>query len=250
MLSFCVPVTNSALNLVMETFNVVVSSLLSCPIWWLLFRAALPSLTLGQPLTITLGGKVEALLSQFLFFYSLILVEHILQWLPEKEYIGGNSLRPCLSKNIFILTSFQFGSLAEFRILGWTEFYVRILKALSDYLASSREIWGCFLSWSFVCDLFSSLGAFRILSLCSEFHDNVPWCDWADSHCPYLLGLWRAVWYLSSCSPAISLLVTQACRGISSTWTFPWHWFGPLLASPCRHPVSSLAEYPAVPGTE
>lgn len=61
--------------------------------------------------------------------YSLGLVKHVLQSLSllEKAVMGGKNFEHCMSENVFILPNTLL--IAEYRILSWKLYSLRILKA-------------------------------------------------------------------------------------------------------------------------
>lgn len=100
-----------------------------------------------------------------------------------------------------------------------------------------------------MCDLFSPLEACRILS-CSEVHDEVRWCDWAVSHCPYMMGS-GGLTVSDTCIHAVLLVAhpaPQPARNFQSL-SLLVALSGSLLASPYSH--YRLWQSPqTVPGTE
>lgn len=100
-----------------------------------------------------------------------------------------------------------------------------------------------------MCDLFSPLEACRILSSCSEVHDEVRWCDWAVRHCPCLMG-YGGLTVSDTCIHAVLLAhpAPQPVRNFQSL-SLLVALFGSLLASLCSH--YHLWQSPqTVPGTE
>lgn len=93
---------------------------------------------LGSPYTLLLNWipSLLLLMSFSSLIYSLVLVEHIFQFLLKKRQVRGKFSRPYVW-NCLYFTSYLIDSLAKYWVLGWKSFSLRILKALLQGLLAS-----------------------------------------------------------------------------------------------------------------